>query len=468
MIEVAIAGPGTGPDHLMDAARWAVDLRWDDLPEAVRRSAGLHALDAVGVALRTSRTAFGAGILAGAAGAPPAGATLGTALLGGGMAAERRLAALVNGALIHGLEFDDTHVESVVHGSAVVLPAALSGAAESLSTADLLVAYVAGWEVLVRLGLLAPGAYQRNGFQTAAVCGPIGAAVTAAVLRRATAETARNAMAIATSLASGLMAYAADGANVKRLHLGWAAQGGMAACDMAEWGVRGAGGALEGRQGFLDSFARQEGDFSRFSTLGTRWELEAASFKEYPCCHFIHAYVDCALELRGRLGATPASRVTCPANPAILPVVGLPAADAGDLTRAQYSLALCVAVALHDGAVTVSSLEAATGTPEVVELGSRVDIVPAPTLPFPGRFGGVVAVVDAAGRSYEQRLDCPNAGGLDAPASERMVLAKFMANAAAAQLPGNDAKIVVDCLLQPEASRVGEWLPLVAGRSGER
>lgn len=458
----------TRPDVLMDAARWVAALQWEDLPGPTRRSAALHALDAVGVALRASRTHFGSGMLERATTAtepgPADAARSRSAVLGGRWAGDPRLAALVNGALVHGLEFDDTHVGSVVHGSAVVLPAALASADDERSTADLLLAYVAGWEILVRLGLLAPGAYQRNGFQTAAICGPIGAAATVAKLRSAPPEVTRNAMAVATSLAGGLMAYAADGANVKRLHLGWAAQGGIAACDLSEWGVRGAGGALDGRQGFLESFAREPGDLSSFSTLGRSWELEAASFKEYPCCHFIHAYVDAALELRRQIDVASADRVTCPANPAIIPVVGMIASDVTDVTRAQYSLALCVAMALRDGAVTVDGLEAAVGTGELVELGSRVEIIPSPAMPFPGSFGGALTAVDARGRSLgEVRLDRPHAAALDPAACERMVRAKFMNNAGA-QLSQDDAERVVTRLLESEQTRVGDWRPLVAGR----
>lgn len=464
------AGPGS--DSLMATARWIGALRWEDLPATARRSAGLHALDAVGVALRASRTAFGSALLDGATGGAAASNGSGlagaarsrTTVLGGRSASDPRLAALLNGALVHGLEFDDTHVGSVVHGSAVVLPAALASAEDQRSTADLLLAYVAGWEVLVRLGLLAPGAYQRNGFQTAAICGPIGAAATVAKLRAQPPQVIRNAMAIATSLAGGLMAYAADGANVKRLHLGWAAQGGIAACDLSEWGVRGATGALEGRQGFLESFARVPGDFASFSTLGSSWELEAASFKEYPCCHFIHAYVDAALELRRQLDVASADRITCPANPAIIPVVGMLGSDVIDVTGAQYSLALCVAMALRDGAVTVGGLEAAVGTRELVGLASRVEIVPSPAMPFPGSFGGTIVAWDAHGRALgEVRLDRPLAAALGPAAREAMVRDKFMANAGAS-LSRTEAEWVVECLLEPDQAEVGEWRLLVAGR----
>lgn len=467
------AAAGRQPDVLSETAGWVEALGWDDLPTPTRRSAGLHVLDAVGVALRSSRTPFGAGLLDGATGHDTATGPVGaagsrTAVLGGRAARDPRLAALLNGALVHGLEFDDTHVGSVVHGSAVVLPAALASADDERPTADLLLAYVAGWEILVRLGLLAPGAYQANGFQTAAICGPIGAAATVAKLRGAPSDRTRNAMAIATSLAGGLMAYAADGANVKRLHLGWAAQGGIAACDLSEWGVRGATGALDGRQGFLESFAGVPGDFSSFDTLGTRWELEAASFKEYPCCHFIHAYVDAALELRRQVDVASVERVTCPAHPAIIPVVGMLASEATDLTRAQYSLALCVAMALQEGAVTVDGLEAAVGTRQLVELGSRVEIVPEPDLPFPGSFGGALTAWAARDRSLgEVRLDRPRAAGLDPPAGEGMVRAKFTANVGR-HLSQDAAEHVADCLLDPEESRVGEWRSLVAGRQPMR
>ena len=86
--------------------------------------------------------------------------------------------AFLLGSLIHSVEQDDTHVPSIVHGGAVLIPAALVAAVvHGRSGSDLLRALVMGWELLIRLGLHAPGSFQARGFQASAVLGPIAAAV---------------------------------------------------------------------------------------------------------------------------------------------------------------------------------------------------------------------------------------------------------------------------------------------------
>jgi 2-methylcitrate dehydratase PrpD len=84
-------------------------------------------------------------------------------------------AALVNGGLMHSLEFDDTHTGSIIHGSSVVASAALAMAQAHNSTgAAMLGAYVRGWEALARMGLAAPGGFHAQGFQASSVAGRAG------------------------------------------------------------------------------------------------------------------------------------------------------------------------------------------------------------------------------------------------------------------------------------------------------
>ena len=92
-------------------------------------------------------------------------------------------AALANGGMIHGLEYDDTHTASIVHGSSVLAAAALAAAESAGASSDaLLLAYIKGWEVLVRTGLAAPGKFQAQGFQITSVGGTLAAAIVAADL----------------------------------------------------------------------------------------------------------------------------------------------------------------------------------------------------------------------------------------------------------------------------------------------
>src|SRR6266571_7969376 len=89
-------------------------------------------------------------------------------------------AALANGALAHGLDFDDTHADSVCHASAVLVPVVLALAeSEHLSGRAALTALVAGYEGMIRVGMAAPGRFHERGWHATATCGTFGAALAA-------------------------------------------------------------------------------------------------------------------------------------------------------------------------------------------------------------------------------------------------------------------------------------------------
>ena len=121
-------------------------------------------------------------------------------------------AALINGGLMHSLEFDDTHTGSIMHGSSVVAAAALAAAeASNASGAALLGAYARGWEALARLGLAAPGRFHSQGFQATSIAGTFAAALVAAELAGLTEDQTVSALGIALSQSSGVMEFLTNG-----------------------------------------------------------------------------------------------------------------------------------------------------------------------------------------------------------------------------------------------------------------
>src|SRR6266481_494327 len=206
---------------------WAARLRAEDIPAAVRDNAALRVLDTIGCALAGAREEHAPSVLALASrwGGPGLSTIWGTALR-----AAPPQAALANGALAHGLDYDDTHADSVCHASAVLVPAVLALAeAERFSGRDALTALVAGYEAMIRIGMAAPGRFHERGWHATAVCGPFGAAVAA----------------------GKFLGLNEDGSWVKRLHPGWAARSGLQAAILAAGGFTGPATGLEGRFGFL-------------------------------------------------------------------------------------------------------------------------------------------------------------------------------------------------------------------------
>lgn len=407
-------------------------LRPEALPPSVVRAAQDHLLDALGV-----------GFAGGAAGSTSIGPDL--SRLGAGDATvvgrSARLtpahAALVNGTFMHAMEFDDTHVPSVIHGSAVVVPAALAAAErEGASGAELLLAVAAAWETLIALGLAAPGRFQAAGFQTVAVAGPFGAAVAAGLLGGVGRETLVDALGICGSQAGGTFEFLRGGATVKAMHAGWAAQSGLMAVEMARLGVTGPATVLEGPVGFYASYARDAEVAPRLAPLidgiGRDWELPSAAFKRYPVCHYIHPFLEAVESLQAEgLSAGDVASVTCHA-----PVeAGAVISDPWDAKQrpssdqeARYSLPVCVAAALLRGHLGPRDIAGIASDGAVLELASRIDYVPWADSGFPARFPARIEVVRHDGRRDE--VIVPDVrGSASRPLTSDDVRAKFRANA---------------------------------------
>ena len=242
------------------------------IPPHVRDAAKLHLLDAIGVGFAAAASGAGAPYLK----AAPALSGNGPATIFGsdeGFAAAA--AALANGGMIHGLEYDDTHTASIVHGSSVLAAAALAAAESAGASSDaLLLAYIKGWEVLVRIGLAAPGRFQTQGFQITSVGGTLAAAIVAADLFGLDEAETIHAIGIALSQSSGVFEFLTNGSTVKSLHAGWAAHGGVTAATLAAAGLTGPATAFEGKFGLFRRFAADDDAAARFAasieTLGSR------------------------------------------------------------------------------------------------------------------------------------------------------------------------------------------------------
>ena len=260
---------------------------------------------------------------------------------------------------MHGLEYDDTHTGSIVHGSAVLAPAALAAAQEAeASGADLLRAYILGWEVLVRMGLAAPGAFQARGFQITSVGGTLVAALQAAEIAKLDENRWVAALGIALSQASGVFEFLSNGASVKSMHPGWAAHAGLLAARLAAAGLDGPETALEGRMGLFHQFAADgavavEQFAALLATLGRQWHIREAAYKFLPCCHYLHPYVE-ALDQLGAVRPADIRAVKCLVAPGAAQIICLPwARKQAPVTghEARWSLPIVVAARLTDGAI---------------------------------------------------------------------------------------------------------------------
>jgi 2-methylcitrate dehydratase PrpD len=286
-------------------AGFAVEHDYDRLPEEVRHSVRQRTLDTLGIMvaaapLPTSRSVRDyARAQGGRAEAHAVG-------LAEPLPAE--LAALVNGTLAHSLDYDDTHLPSVLHPSATIVPASLAmGEAVGRNGREVVAAIAVGLETCVRIGMAGYDSQARNntyfdrGQHATSMCGTIGAAVSAAVLLGLDADGVGHAIGLAVSMAGGVIEANRTGGTVKRIHCGWAAHAAICAARLAAHGITGPPTVLEGRFGFFRAFLDGHYDADAIDAgLGERWEVPGIFFKPYPANHFTHGGIDAALELRER------------------------------------------------------------------------------------------------------------------------------------------------------------------------
>ncbi len=413
-----------------DLAGFSADLKAPCLPEAVRARTRFLVLDLAGNILRARQVAESTPALLAAASA--LGFEGGSAtVLGDGARWTPAGAALLNGALAHSLDFDDTHAAGSLHPGAPVIPAAFAAAEMCrASGADLLAAIVAGYEVTCRIALALPaGAHYDRGFHPTATCGAFGAAAAAGRVFGLSAEGIADAFGIALSQTAGSLQFLANGAWTKRFQVGWSAMAGLTAARLAREGFLGAAAALEGRHGFMHAYAPSPTPARATERLGTVWELMNTAVKPYPSCRYGHAAIDAALALRRELQLAPdeiaRATVGLPAKGMLL--VGAPAekkANPQNVVDGQFSGPFVVAAALASGAMGWDSY-ALLGDPVVRGLLARITCEQDPEIEaeFPRNMSGKLTLV-ARGKTFTRKVVVPK-GEPDNFLTEAELKAKF-------------------------------------------
>ncbi|MQA85819.1 MAG: MmgE/PrpD family protein [Streptosporangiales bacterium] len=468
------------PTVVQRLAEVAVEIRDKGLPAELRADVARRVLDVLGnslaaTPLEPSRTVQA---LAAEWGGSAQATAIGAAALGAGRRYPAATAALVNGTLAHALDFDDTHLPSVLHPSSNVVPAALAAAeAVGASGPALLDAAGFGIEVCVRLGMagydaeLGNSVFFDRGLHATAICGAVGAAVAAAMLHGLDAAEIASAAGIACSMGAGVLEANRTGGTVKRVHCGWAAHCGTAAADLARHGLTGPPTVIEGRFGFLQAYCGDRADpYVVVDGLGVRWELPGIFFKPYPCNHFTHAGIDAALRLRARgldpdsvedieLGAAgPVLRtIAQPAEQKARPATGYAAAFSGPYTVAAALLGGGGLGVFHEDFTDEMARDERRRA-----LAAKVRCVEDPLCSriFPNQFPAVLRVLTRSGETFEERLDV-NRGGPQDPLTDAELATKFRLNAVRSVSEERAGEIAACALGLQSLADVGELTDLL-------
>jgi len=440
-------------------ARFVLGLTGAGIPAPVTAKAAVLMLDTLGSCLASSREDFGRAVLDSAErlGGPPESTLIGTKTKTGAASA-----ALANATLAHGLDFDDTREDAIVHTGCVAVTTALAvGEAVGASGRAVLEATIAGVELMCRVGLAVPGRFHARHFHPTSLTGSFAAAAVAGKLYHLNEDQLVHAFGICGSQAGGIIEYLADGSWTKRLHPGWAAHAGVAAVILARAGFTGPETVFEGAHGFYQAFAGGSAEAkvdALLDTLGHQWELEQLTLKPYPCGSIAQPYMDCALRLREKHQIRPEdiASVSCRTAEGPVPRLWEPLAAKhrpANGYAAKFSLPYLLAVMFVKGRASLAEFtDEAVRHPAVLEVAGKVGYELDPTIDYPRQFIGRVAVRLRDGRQLEESQDHPR-GGPDSPMSRDEVEAKFRGNASLA-VPDAQASRVIslvgDITSQPD------------------
>jgi len=292
--------------------------------------------------------------------------------------AEPEKAALLNGTAAHALDFDDTHIPTDSHFSAVLWATLLAMTDPKFDNGDRsLRAFIAGYEVAAKLSGRRMGfSLQFRWFHPSGVLGRIASAAAGAAFLALDADRAAHAVALATTQASGLRGTL--GSMAKPFQVGRAAADGIVCATLARSGFDASLDLLEPDGGFARAFV-QDGSAQLAAldteTLGTDWAVLRTSFKPYACLHGIHPSIDAARDIAGQIDPAAVTAITAYVAPGVKKVGHFD--DPKTPLEAKFSVAFCVALALSGREADASGFTADTvKDPAIRRLTAMVDVHP--------------------------------------------------------------------------------------------
>ena len=361
-------------------AAYVANLKFADIPPEVLERAKVLTLDFLGSAIRARRDAESTPSLLKMLEALALDGKGEATVFGDSKTWTPAVAALLNGALGHSLDFDDTHADSSLHASAPVVPAAFAiGELVGASGRDVLTAIVAGYEVCCRLGnALDPTSHYARGFHPTATAGTYGAAAAAAKLFGLSKEQIIAAFGVSGSQAAGSLQFLVNGAWNKRYQVGAAAMNGVIAATLARNDFVGSSESIEGKHGLLVGYSDNPHPDKAVAGLGNVYETMKIGVKPYPSCRYTHAALDALIAMRREHNLTPdqIKRVEIGLHRNGITLTGDPATKRHprSIVGGQFSMFFTGAIALDQGAFGWDDY-ARLGDPALDALADRIDVV---------------------------------------------------------------------------------------------
>lgn len=358
------------PDATRQLANWIVKSRWEDVPDRARYEAVRSVFNWVGCCLggaRQETTDRAIAAMAEFSGKAEA------SILGRAERVDILHAALINGITSHVLDYDDTHLETIIHPAGPVASGLLALAERrGASGRDFMHAFILGVEAECRIGLAVYPSHYERGFHITGTAGVFGSAAAAGKLLGLNEQQMTWALGIAGTQSAGLKEM--FGTMCKSFHVGSAGQNGLKAALLASKNYTSSDGVLEAKEGFAFTYSDEQ-DFSKITdNLGSTWEVEKNTYKPFSCGIVTHPIIDGCIQLRNehKLTSDQIAKVSLRVNPLVLKLTGKKTPQTG--LEAKFSIFYISAAAIIEGVAGPNQFtDEAVRDAETVALRDRVD-----------------------------------------------------------------------------------------------
>lgn len=338
-------------------------------------------------------------------------------ILGHGLKTNIMNAALINGAMAHALDYDDTHIGSIGHPSAPVIPAVLAVAQwKGLSGKSALEAFILGFEVETRIGMGMGAKHYDRGWHNTSTYGRFGAAVATGKLLGLSLEEMKQAMGLAGTQAAGLRLV--FGTMTKPFHPGKSAYDGVLSAVLAQRGFTCAPNILEGKKGFVEAL----GDHSKLEpmvkNLGKTYQVLKDTFKPYAACLLTHPTIDAIIDMRSKYDLRPedVENIQCDVAHFCLDSAGQVEPKTG--LAGKFSTYYCAALALAEGVAGEDMFtDRKVLDPKMVALRKKVK---ARIVPRYKDTEAKVTVTTKGGKKYSAYVDRPKGDPRNPPTDQEL------------------------------------------------
>ena len=362
--------PPAPPEVTKAVARWVLASRPENIPAKVREEAVRSVVNWIGVAVGGSRHET---VDCALAALSPFSGKGEASLFGRREKLDPLKAAFVNGVSSHVLDFDDTHLKTIIHPAGPVVPALLALAEhQKVSGRDFLHAFILGGEVECRLGNAIYPSHYEMGWHITGTCGVFGAAAAAGKLLGLNEKQMLWALGIAASESSGLKIQ--FGTMTKSFHPGRAAENGLLAALLAAKNFTSTEQAFEGKEAYIYAASREH-DYNQLTQgLGERFEIALNTYKPFACGIVIHPIIDGMIQFR-KEGLKPeeVESIAVRGHPLVLKLTGRKTPQTG--LEGKFSVFHSAAVALVRGYAGMKEYtDEVVRDPLVIALRDRVTL----------------------------------------------------------------------------------------------